>query len=162
MKLLNRAIGLLVGILGGMLARSVFKRIWQAVTGEDEAPKATDARRGWREILLAAALQGAIFAVVQAALDRATAEGPPSSPANGPAKARRRAPTTGEAESGSRRSRPAAEAASGNVARPAATDAAGGASRSVRDDDCEFLLPSRRASGIRNHGELLSWRNWPH
>ena len=30
---------------------------------------------GWREILLAAALQGAIFAVVQAALDRATAEG---------------------------------------------------------------------------------------
>ena len=37
-KLLNKAIGLLVGILGGMLARSVFKRIWQAVTGEDEAP----------------------------------------------------------------------------------------------------------------------------
>jgi hypothetical protein len=74
-KLLNKAIGLLVGILGGMLARSVFKRVWQAVTGEDEAPKATDARRGWREILLAAALQGAIFAVVQAALDRATAEG---------------------------------------------------------------------------------------
>ena len=75
MKLLNKAIGLLVGILGGMLARSVFKRIWQAVTGEDEAPTATDARRGWREILLAAAVQGAIFAVVQAALDRVTAEG---------------------------------------------------------------------------------------
>jgi len=75
MKLLNRAVGLLVGILGGMLARNAFKRIWQAVTGEEEAPKATDARRGWREILLAAALQGAIFAVVQAALDRATAEG---------------------------------------------------------------------------------------
>jgi len=75
MKLLNRAIGLLVGILGGMLARSAFKKIWQAVTGEDEAPTPTDARRGWREILLAAALQGAIFAVVQAALDRATAQG---------------------------------------------------------------------------------------
>ena len=75
MKLLNRAIGLLVGIIGGMLARSVFKKVWQAVTGEDEAPTATDSRRGWREILLAAALQGAIFAVVQAALDRATAQG---------------------------------------------------------------------------------------
>jgi hypothetical protein len=75
MKLLNKAAGLLVGILGGMLARALFKKLWQAVTGEDEAPKATDARRGWREILLAAALQGAIFAVVQAALDRATAEG---------------------------------------------------------------------------------------
>jgi hypothetical protein len=75
MKVLNLAVGLLVGILGGMLARSLFKRVWQAVTGEDEAPTPTDARRGWREILLAAALQGAIFAVVQAALDRATAEG---------------------------------------------------------------------------------------
>lgn len=75
MKLLNKAFGLLVGVLGGMLARALFKRIWQAVTGEDEAPSATDARRGWREILIAAALQGAIFAVVQAALDRATAEG---------------------------------------------------------------------------------------
>ena len=40
MKLLNKAVGLLVGILGGMLARSVFKKIWQAVTGEDEAPTA--------------------------------------------------------------------------------------------------------------------------
>ena len=47
MKLLNKAIGLLVGILGGMLARSLFKKIWQAVTGEDEAPTATDARRGF-------------------------------------------------------------------------------------------------------------------
>jgi Protein of unknown function (DUF4235) len=75
MKLLNRLIGMGVGILGGMLARSAFKRVWQAVTGEEEAPTPTDARRGWREILLAAALQGAIFAVVQAALDRATAEG---------------------------------------------------------------------------------------
>jgi hypothetical protein len=75
MKLMNKAVGLLVGVLGGMLARAVFKKIWKTVTGEDEAPRATDARRGWREILLAAALQGAIFAVVQAALDRATAEG---------------------------------------------------------------------------------------
>ena len=31
--------------------------------------------RGWREILLAAALQGAIFAVVRAAVDRSAAEG---------------------------------------------------------------------------------------
>jgi len=75
MRLLNRAIGLLIGIGGGMLAGSLFKRIWRAATGEDEAPRATDARKGWREILIAAALQGAIFAVVQAALDRATAEG---------------------------------------------------------------------------------------
>ena len=75
MKLVNKAVGMLVSVLGGMLARSLFKKIWKAVTGEEDAPKPTDARRGWGEILLAAALQGAIFAVVQAALDRATAEG---------------------------------------------------------------------------------------
>ena len=75
MKLFNKAVGMLVSVLGGMLARSLFKKVWQAVTGEEEAPKPTDARRGWGEILLAAALQGAIFAVVQAALDRGTAEG---------------------------------------------------------------------------------------
>jgi membrane protein len=75
MKLLNKAVGMLVGVLGGMLARALFKQVWKVSTGEDEAPKAIDARRGWPEILLAAAVQGAIFAVVQAALDRATAEG---------------------------------------------------------------------------------------
>jgi hypothetical protein len=75
MKLLNKAVGMVVSVIGGMLARALFKRVWKTVTGEEEAPKPTDARRGWGEILLAAALQGAIFAVVQAALDRGTAEG---------------------------------------------------------------------------------------
>ena len=75
MKLFQKAVGMLVSVLGGMLARSLFKKIWQTATGEEDAPKPTDSRRGWGEILLAAALQGAIFAVVQAALDRGTAEG---------------------------------------------------------------------------------------
>ena len=75
MKLLNKAAGMLVSVLGGMLARSLFKKIWMVSTGQEDAPKPTDARRGWGEILLAAAIQGAIFAVVQAALDRGTAEG---------------------------------------------------------------------------------------
>ena len=75
MKLLNKAVGMVVSVVGGMLARALFKKVWKAVTGEEDAPKPTDARRGWGEILLAAALQGAIFAVVQAALDRGTAEG---------------------------------------------------------------------------------------
>ena len=61
-KLFSKALGLVVSILGGMLASALFKRVWKAITGEEDAPKATDARRGWREILLAAALQGAIFA----------------------------------------------------------------------------------------------------
>ena len=74
MKLLYKPIGMLVSVLGGVLAGAVFKRTWKITSGEDEAPKATDARRGWREVLLAAALQGAIFALVKAAVDRGAAE----------------------------------------------------------------------------------------
>ena len=54
---------------------AIFKRVWRVAAGEEEAPAATDVRRGWREVLTAAALQGAIFALVRAAVDRATAEG---------------------------------------------------------------------------------------
>jgi Protein of unknown function (DUF4235) len=76
-KLLNRAIsvGASVGlsVLGAIVAGAVFKRIWRVATQEDEAPSATDARRSWSEVLIAAALQGAIFAVIKAVLDRGTA-----------------------------------------------------------------------------------------
>ena len=74
-KLLYRPIGMLVSLIGGLLAGAVFKRLWKIAASEDEAPKATDASRGWGEILLAAAMQGAVFAVVKAAVDRAAAEG---------------------------------------------------------------------------------------
>jgi hypothetical protein len=76
-KLLNRAISvgvrLGVSMLGAVVAGAVFKRVWRVATDEDEAPSATDARRSWSEVLIAAALQGAIFAVIKAVLDRGTA-----------------------------------------------------------------------------------------
>ncbi len=74
-KLLYKPVAMLVSVLGGVVAGAVFKKIWKLAAGEDKAPEATDARRGWREVLLAAALQGAIFGTVKAALDRGTAEG---------------------------------------------------------------------------------------
>ncbi|MBV9092668.1 MAG: DUF4235 domain-containing protein [Streptosporangiaceae bacterium] len=74
-KLLYRPVSMLVSVLGGVLAGAIFKRVWKVAAHEDEAPKSTDAQRNWREVLMAAALQGAIFAVVKAALDRGTAEG---------------------------------------------------------------------------------------
>jgi hypothetical protein len=74
-KLLYKPAGALVGVLGGLIASAIFKRVWKITAGEDQAPNATDAQRGWREILLAAGLQGAIYAVVKAAIDRAAAEG---------------------------------------------------------------------------------------
>jgi hypothetical protein len=66
---------MLVSVGGGLLAGTIFKKAWQLAAGEDEAPKATDAARGWHEVLIAAALQGAIFAVVKATVDRLTAVG---------------------------------------------------------------------------------------
>jgi hypothetical protein len=74
-KILFKPISLLVGVLGGMIASAIFKRVWRLAAGEDEAPKPTDPKRGWTEVLVAATVQGAIFAVVKAAVDRATAEG---------------------------------------------------------------------------------------
>jgi Protein of unknown function (DUF4235) len=74
-KLLSKPMSMLVSVLGGMLAAALFKRTWRIVAREDDAPKATDARRGWAEVLLAAAMQGVIFAVVKAAVDRGAAQG---------------------------------------------------------------------------------------
>jgi hypothetical protein len=74
-KALYKLLSLATSVVGGIVAGAIFKRLWKVTAGEDEAPTATDARRGWPEILVAAALQGAIFAVVQATIERGTAEG---------------------------------------------------------------------------------------
>ncbi len=74
-KVVYKPVSIAISVLGGVLAGAIFKRIWKIAAGEDEAPDATDAQRGWREVLLAAALQGAIFALVKAAVDRGAAVG---------------------------------------------------------------------------------------
>lgn len=74
-KLLYKPMSLLASLLGGMVASAVFNNLWKLAAGEDDAPKATDARRRWREVLTAAALQGAIVAVVKATVDRTAAVG---------------------------------------------------------------------------------------
>ena len=74
-KVFYRLLSIVISVLGGILAGATFKQIWKVAAGEDEAPQATDARRGWRQVLTAAALQGAIFGLVKAAVDRGAAEG---------------------------------------------------------------------------------------
>ena len=74
-KVAYRPVGLLLGVGAGALAGLVFKQAWKFASGDDDAPNATDEDRGWVEILAAAALQGAIFAVVKAAVDRSGAAG---------------------------------------------------------------------------------------
>jgi hypothetical protein len=72
-RILYKPLGLLVGVLGGVVAGAVFKRVWRLVANEEEAPKATDESRGLAEVVAAAAAEGAVFAGVKALLERAGA-----------------------------------------------------------------------------------------
>ena len=74
-KLVYKPVGFVLGAAAGALAGFVFKRVWRTVADEDDAPSATDERSTWTEVLAAAALQGLIFAVVKAAVDRGGATG---------------------------------------------------------------------------------------
>jgi len=74
-KLLYKPVSILAGVLGGLVAGAIFKQIWKLAAGEGEAPKPTDADKRWPEVLAAAALHGAVFSVVKAAVDRGTAVG---------------------------------------------------------------------------------------
>lgn len=74
-KLMYRLFSMLVSFGGGLLATAIFKKVWTLTPGADEAPKSTDASKSWTEVLTAAALQGAIFAVVTASVERLAAVG---------------------------------------------------------------------------------------
>jgi hypothetical protein len=71
-KLLYRPVGLVSSIIGGIVAGQIFKQVWKRATPGDEAdaPKALESEYPMRDILIAAAVQGAIFAAVKAAIDR--------------------------------------------------------------------------------------------
>jgi hypothetical protein len=74
-KLLYKPLSLAISVIGGVVASALFKRAWKLIGHEDEAPSATERKRGWAEILFAAALEGAIFGLVKAVMDRGGAVG---------------------------------------------------------------------------------------
>ncbi|MEU1200653.1 DUF4235 domain-containing protein [Streptomyces sp. NPDC005813] len=74
LKLVYKPVGMALSWAGGALAGLAFQQAWKAIRHEDDAPDALDKDRGWGEILLAAAVQGAIFAVVRSAVDRTGAK----------------------------------------------------------------------------------------
>jgi predicted metal-dependent enzyme (double-stranded beta helix superfamily) len=74
-KLAYRPIGLIGGIAAGMVSGAIFKQVWKAVAKEDDAPDALQSEYSMAEVVLAAAIQGAIFAATKAAIDRAGARG---------------------------------------------------------------------------------------
>lgn len=69
-KILYRPLGLVSSLLGGLLAGMIFKQVWRRTTHTEDAPKALESEYSMREVLIAATVQGAIFAAVKAAIDR--------------------------------------------------------------------------------------------
>ena len=74
-KLAYKPIGLIGGILAGTLSGIIFKQVWKHVADEEDAPGALQSEYSMREVVLAAAIQGAIFAATKAAIERAGARG---------------------------------------------------------------------------------------
>ncbi|MDX3248867.1 MULTISPECIES: DUF4235 domain-containing protein [unclassified Streptomyces] len=74
LPLVYQPVGFVLGWASGALAGLAFRKVWMAIRNEDDAPDALDRDRGWGEILLAAAIQGAIFAAARSAADRTGAK----------------------------------------------------------------------------------------
>jgi hypothetical protein len=68
-----KPVGFALSWTSGTLAGMAFRKIWKSLRDEDDAPDALDPDRRLGEILLAAAIQGAIFASVRSLVDRAGA-----------------------------------------------------------------------------------------
>jgi hypothetical protein len=63
-------------VAGGLLAGRIFTEIWQRISPSDqEPPDPKDLDRPGREAIAAAALQGLVFGLVRALVDRAGAHG---------------------------------------------------------------------------------------
>lgn len=75
-KVLYKPIALILGILGGMLAGKVVSTVWMRLDGDNDIPPAPDQKESnWGMVLLGAGLQGAIYAIVKAAVKRGGAQG---------------------------------------------------------------------------------------
>lgn len=71
-KILYRPVGLVSSIISGALAGAVFKQVWKRVSRSQSkgTPEALRSDFGLGQVLIAAAIQGAIYAGVKALVDR--------------------------------------------------------------------------------------------
>jgi uncharacterized protein DUF4235 len=75
-KALYMPLQIATSVAGGLLAGKVFTEIWQRLSPSDtEPPDPKDLDRPARQAIIAAALQGLVFGLVRAAVDRAGAHG---------------------------------------------------------------------------------------
>lgn len=74
-KMLYRPFALVFSTAGGLIAARVFREVWMRATPHHrlQAPTALESKYPVRQVLAAAAVQGAVFGVVKAGIDRAGA-----------------------------------------------------------------------------------------
>ena len=73
MKILYKPFGIISGVIGAKIAKSIFKAMWTRIDEEQVPPKATTAEASFQKVVGAAALEAATTAAVGAAVDRASA-----------------------------------------------------------------------------------------
>jgi Protein of unknown function (DUF4235) len=75
-KATHKLLTMASGMIGGALAGALFKRFWRSLSDEPrEVPEPTALDHNLREVLVVAALQGAVSGLIRAALGRITEQG---------------------------------------------------------------------------------------
>lgn len=71
-KILYRPVGMASSILGGVVASMLFKKLWQRAAPGDkpDPPKPLESEYPLKQILIAAVVQGALYALVKTVIDR--------------------------------------------------------------------------------------------
>ena len=71
-KILYRPVGLASSIVGGLVASAIFKQVWKRASPGDKSdpPTALQTEYPFKEILVAAAVQGVIYSLVKTVIDR--------------------------------------------------------------------------------------------
>jgi hypothetical protein len=75
-KALYLPLSMATSVTGGLLAGAVFSQLWKRFSDDDQVPPdPKDLSNSTRSALIGAGLQGLVFGVVKAAVDRAGARG---------------------------------------------------------------------------------------
>ena len=75
-KALYMPLSAAMSVAGGLLASALFGQIWKRVSNDEPGPpNPADLHRSSSAVLLGAGLQGLVFGVVKAAVDRVGARG---------------------------------------------------------------------------------------